>query len=57
MAVEAGPDGPVARKPGRAGAGQIASLLQSDAFAELPEDMGDVAPGDRILVLPFAGLF
>ncbi|ONH81106.1 hypothetical protein APZ41_021710, partial [Roseomonas mucosa] len=48
---------PVARKPGRAGAGQIASLLQSDAFAELPEDMGDVAPGDRILVLPFAGLF
>ncbi|WP_139323503.1 molybdopterin molybdotransferase MoeA, partial [Roseomonas sp. TAS13] len=57
VAVEAGPDGPVARKPGRAGAGQIASLLQSDAFAELPEDMGDVAPGDRILVLPFAGLF
>ncbi|MCG7354903.1 hypothetical protein MHL32_24985 [Roseomonas mucosa] len=23
----------------------------------MPEDMGDVAPGDRILVLPFAGLF
>ncbi|MDT8332973.1 molybdopterin molybdotransferase MoeA [Roseomonas gilardii] len=57
VAVEAGPDGPVARKLGRAGAGQIASLLQSDAFAELPEDRGDVAPGDRILVLPFAGLF
>ena len=46
----------LARKFPREGAGLLSSLTQSDGFAELPEDVTVVAPGDRILVLPFAGL-
>ncbi|MFC7607975.1 hypothetical protein [Teichococcus aestuarii] len=48
---------PVAAKYAREGAGLLSSLTQSDAFAELPEESLGVAPGDRLVVLPFAGLF
>jgi molybdopterin molybdotransferase len=48
-----GGDLPMARKYPREGAGLLTSLTQSDAFAELPEEVTEVAPGDRLQVLPF----
>jgi molybdopterin molybdotransferase len=48
---------PVARKYPREGAGLLTSLTQSDAFAELPEDVTQVQPGDRVRVLPFSAVF
>lgn len=48
---------PVAEKFPREGAGLLSSLTWSDAFAELPEDVTVVAPGDTIQVLPFAAVF
>lgn len=45
-----------ARKFPREGAGLLSSLTQSDGFAELPEEVTEVAPGDRVAVLSFAGL-
>jgi molybdopterin molybdotransferase len=47
---------PIAEKFPREGAGLLSSLTQSDAFVELPEPVTEVAPGDRLSVLPFAGL-
>jgi molybdopterin molybdotransferase len=38
-------------------AGLLTSLTQSDAFAELPEDVTAVAPGDLVAVLPFEAVF
>jgi molybdopterin molybdotransferase len=52
-----GDDLPVARKYPREGAGLLTSLTQSDAFAELPEDVTQVQPGDRVRVLPFSAIF
>lgn len=46
----------LARKFPREGAGLLSSLTDSDGFAELSEAMTAIAPGDRIMVLPFAGL-
>jgi molybdopterin molybdotransferase len=48
---------PLAQKFAREGAGLLTSLTQSDALAELPEDVTSVCPGDRIAVLPFRGIF
>lgn len=48
---------PVATKFEREGAGLLTSLTESDAFAELPEEVLAVAPGDAVQVLPFAALF
>jgi molybdopterin molybdotransferase len=48
---------PVAEKFAREGAGLLTSLTQSDALAELPEDITAVSPGDRIRVLPYRGIF
>ena len=45
-----------ARKFPREGAGLLSSLTESDGFAELPEAVTEVAPGDRLTVLPFAGI-
>ncbi|MBR0669868.1 molybdopterin molybdotransferase MoeA [Neoroseomonas soli] len=45
-----------ARKFPREGAGLLSSLTQSDGFAELPEEVTEVAPGDRVMVMPFTGL-
>ncbi len=45
-----------ARKFPRVGAGLLTSLTESHGFAEVPEAVTDVAPGDTIAVLPFAGL-
>ncbi|MGG5818333.1 molybdopterin molybdotransferase MoeA [Falsiroseomonas sp. HW251] len=52
-----GDDLPVARKYPREGAGLLTSLTESDAFAELPEAVTQVAPGDRVRVLPFRAVF
>jgi molybdopterin molybdotransferase len=49
-------DTPIATKFPREGAGLLSSLTQSDAFAELGEEITAVAPGDRIRVLPFAAV-
>ncbi|MES2710512.1 MAG: gephyrin-like molybdotransferase Glp [Pseudomonadota bacterium] len=58
VTLEDGPDGvPSAHKFPREGAGLLSSLTQSDAFAELPEGITAVGPGDRLRVLPFAALF
>ncbi len=48
---------PEAAKFAREGAGLLSSLTGSDAFAELPESVTAVAPGDTVQVLPFAALF
>ena len=48
--------GLVARKFGREGAGLLTSLTESDGFAELPEPVTAVAPGDRLRVLPFVAV-
>ena len=45
-----------AQKFPREGAGLLTSLTHSDGFAELPEEVTRVAPGDPVAVLPFAGL-
>ncbi len=56
------PDGtgdplPRAGKFDREGAGLLTSLTESDAFAELGEEVTAVAPGDPVRILPFAALF
>ncbi|MGG5888173.1 molybdopterin molybdotransferase MoeA [Falsiroseomonas sp. HC035] len=48
---------PLAQKFAREGAGLLTSLTRSDALAELPEEVTQVAPGDRIRVLPFRAVF
>jgi molybdopterin molybdotransferase len=45
-----------AEKFPREGAGLLSSLTESDGFAELPEAVTRVAPGDAVTVLPFAGM-
>ncbi|GAA0601902.1 molybdopterin molybdotransferase MoeA [Craurococcus roseus] len=57
--VRLGPGSPLpeAAKFGREGAGLLTSLTESDAFAELAEEMTEVAPGDIVRVLPFAAAF
>lgn len=47
----------IATKFEREGAGLLTSLTQSDAFAELPEPVLAVSPGDAVTLLPFAALF
>ncbi len=46
-----------AQKFPREGAGLLSSLTRSHAFAELPEDVTRLAPGDAIAILPFDSLF
>ncbi len=48
---------PVATKFEREGAGMLTSLTQCDAFAELPEAVTEVAPGDVVQLLPFSACF
>jgi len=57
VSLEPGAPLPIARKFEREGAGLLTSLTRSDAFAELGEDVLDVAPGDRVAVLPFSAVF
>jgi molybdopterin molybdotransferase len=47
----------VAEKFPREGSALLTSLTQSDAFAELPEALEEVRPGDALRLLPFAGIF
>ncbi|UPY37809.1 gephyrin-like molybdotransferase Glp [Sediminicoccus sp. KRV36] len=51
------PTGLRAEKFPREGAGLLTSLTQSDGFAELPEEVTALAPGDPIRILPFAAIF
>jgi molybdopterin molybdotransferase len=46
--LEAGTSGPVAQRFPREGAGILTSLTESDALAELPETMTELAPGQPI---------
>ncbi len=48
---------PRAEKFTREGAGLLTSLTESDAFAELAEEVTAVSPGDTVQVLPFAACF
>jgi molybdopterin molybdotransferase len=57
VSLHHGAELPVARKYPREGAGLLTSLTESDAFAELPEEVVQVAPGDRLRVLPFRAVF
>jgi molybdopterin molybdotransferase len=41
---------------GRQGSGVLRSMSLADCFILLPEEAGDVEPGDPVLVQPFAGL-
>ncbi|WP_144184257.1 molybdopterin molybdotransferase MoeA [Elioraea rosea] len=51
------PDGMTeARKFPREGAGILSSLVESDGFVELGEEVREVAPGDSVAFLPFSGL-
>ncbi|MGY4803210.1 molybdopterin molybdotransferase MoeA, partial [Teichococcus aerofrigidensis] len=48
---------PLAHAFPREGSGLLTSLTRSHAFAEIPEAATEVAPGERLAVLPFAALF
>ncbi len=52
--VEAGPDGPVARRSPREGAGLLSSMVWSDGLAELPLDLERLEEGAWLAYLPFA---
>jgi len=41
---------------GKQGSGVLRSMSLADCFIVLPEERGDVEPGERVLVQPFAGL-
>jgi molybdopterin molybdotransferase len=52
-----GMSGLVASRFGREGVGILSSLTESDALAELPEEMTELEPGTAIPCLPLAALF
>lgn len=52
--LEAGADGPVARRFAREGAGLLSSMVWSDGLAELPLDLERLEEGSLIDYLPFA---
>ncbi|HEX2555941.1 MAG TPA: gephyrin-like molybdotransferase Glp [Microvirga sp.] len=54
--IEAGADGPVARKHPREGAGVITSLTETDGLVELSEAVTRIEPGESVGFLPYASL-
>jgi molybdopterin molybdotransferase len=52
--LEAGPDGPIARRFPREGAGLLSSMVWSDGLAELPFDLERLEEGAWLAYLPFA---
>ncbi len=52
--LEAGPDGPIARRFPREGAGLLSSMVWSDGLAELPLDLERLEEGAWLAYLPFA---
>ena len=52
--IETGPDGPVARRFPREGAGLLSSMVWSDGLAELPLDLEHLEEGAWLAYLPFA---
>jgi molybdopterin molybdotransferase len=55
--LDAAPAGLVATRFPRDGAGILTSLTESDALAELPEEMTRLASGDHVACLPLAALY
>jgi molybdopterin molybdotransferase len=55
--LEAGASGLVAQRFPREGAGILTSLTESDAFAELPEEMTELEPGQFVDCLPFSMIY
>jgi molybdopterin molybdotransferase len=55
--LEAGADGPVAQRFPREGAGILTSLTESDALAELPEDMTELLPGQVVSCVPLRMIY
>jgi molybdopterin molybdotransferase len=56
VSLDAGEDGPVAKRYPVEGAGIISSLTQTDGLVRLPFEMTSVQPGDRLEYLPFAAM-
>ena len=52
--LEAGSDGPVARRFPREGAGLLSSMVWSDGLAELPLDLERLEEGTWVDYMPFA---
>lgn len=52
--LERGPDGPIARRFAREGAGLLSSMVWSDGLAELPADLERLEEGAWLAYLPFA---
>ncbi|MBM3547735.1 MAG: molybdopterin molybdotransferase MoeA [Alphaproteobacteria bacterium] len=52
--LEDGPDGPVARRFPREGAGLLSSMVWSDGLAELPLDLEHLEEGAWLAYLPFS---
>ncbi len=52
--LEAGPDGPLARRFPREGAGLLSSMVWSDGLVELPLDLERLEEGSWVDYLPFA---
>jgi molybdopterin molybdotransferase len=50
------PNGPLAQKFPREGAGLLSSLCETDGLVELGENIERVAPGDSVGFLPYAAL-
>jgi molybdopterin molybdotransferase len=48
-----GPNGPVAVRYDRGGAGVLSSMGDSDGLIELTEDVAEAAPGTRLPFIPF----
>ena len=44
------------RPGGQQGSGVLRSMVEANCFIVLPEDRGDVAPGELVQVQPFDGL-
>jgi molybdopterin molybdotransferase len=55
--LDAAPAGLIATRFPRDGAGILTSLTDSDALAELPEEMTRLASGDLVACLPLAALY
>lgn len=50
------PDGPQVHIAGSQGSGVLKSMSEANCFIVLPEECGDVAAGNRVIVQPFDGL-
>jgi molybdopterin molybdotransferase len=55
--VSRAPDGSLqARTTGQQGSGVLSSMVQANGLIVLPHDQGDIAVGDGVQVMMFAGV-